>query len=198
MITLGPYSFTKTDALRTFGNLGGLWDSMMEGRTSPSATALGEALRGRLATVLGADGDASLAELGNTAAKMLGDSPDLSAVLDDVWTTLREASTALRADGQLPATTVGRVTQLSASGGGVPKLPIATADVDHRGVVGDVQRVRVHHGRPWQALCIYADHPWRCLWRGSLQMTRTTRFLRMILQLRQIFFTEASTFMIRS
>jgi hypothetical protein len=27
-------------------------------------------------------------------------------------------------------------------------------------------------------------------------MTRTTRFLRMILQLRQIFLTEASTFMV--
>jgi len=48
------------------------------------------------------------------------------------------------------------------------------------------------------ALCNYADHPWRCLCRGSLQMTRTTRFLRMILQLRHIFFTEASTFMFRS
>jgi hypothetical protein len=39
------------------------------------------------------------------------------------------------------------------------------------------------------------DHPWRCLWRGSLQMTRTTRFLRMILQLRQTFLTEVRTFM---
>jgi hypothetical protein len=43
-----------------------------------------------------------------------------------------------------------------------------------------------------------APYPWRCLCRGSLQITRTTRFLRMILQLRQIFFTEASTFMFRS
>src|SRR5215471_8420907 len=36
--------------------------------------------------------------------------------------------------------------------------------------------------------------PCRCLWRGSLQMTRTTPLRRTILQLRQIFFTEASTF----
>ena len=48
------------------------------------------------------------------------------------------------------------------------------------------------------ALRTSAGHPWRCLCRGSLQITRTTRFLRMILQLRQIFLTEASTFMIRS
>jgi MOSC domain-containing protein YiiM len=31
------------------------------------------------------------------------------------------------------------------------------ADEGFRGLTGDVQRVRVHHGRPWQALCIYAD-----------------------------------------
>src|SRR6266566_7856066 len=37
-------------------------------------------------------------------------------------------------------------------------------------------------------------YPCLCLWRGSLQMTRTTPLRRTILQLRQIFFTEASTF----
>src|SRR3990170_142716 len=38
--------------------------------------------------------------------------------------------------------------------------------------------------------------PCRCLWRGSLQITRTTRLRRTILQLRQTFFTDASTFML--
>src|SRR5215510_12154464 len=36
--------------------------------------------------------------------------------------------------------------------------------------------------------------PWRCLWRGSEQITRTTPLRRTILHLRQIFFTEAMTF----
>src|SRR5580765_7790024 len=36
-------------------------------------------------------------------------------------------------------------------------------------------------------------YPWRCLWRGSVQITRTTRLRRTILHLRQIFFTEAWT-----
>ena len=35
--------------------------------------------------------------------------------------------------------------------------------------------------------------PWRCLWRGSVQITRTMPLRRMILQLRQIFLTEAET-----
>ena len=42
------------------------------------------------------------------------------------------------------------------------------------------------------------SQPWRCLWRGSVQITRTTPLRRMILQLRQIFFTEANTFIIHS
>jgi len=40
-------------------------------------------------------------------------------------------------------------------------------------------------------------HPWRCLWRGFLQITRTT-FLRFtILQLAQSLFTDGRTFIIR-
>ena len=49
----------------------------------------------------------------------------------------------------------GTVVQLNRSGGGVPKLPLAVADVDWGGVVGDVQVDRRHHGRPFQALCIW-------------------------------------------
>src|SRR5215510_7268965 len=41
-----------------------------------------------------------------------------------------------------------------------------------------------------------AFHPWRCLWRGSGQMTRTTPLRRMILHLRQIRFTDAITFIV--
>jgi hypothetical protein len=37
--------------------------------------------------------------------------------------------------------------------------------------------------------------PWRCLWRGSLQMMRTTPLRRITLQFRQIHFTEGNTFM---
>src|SRR5688572_27640783 len=37
-------------------------------------------------------------------------------------------------------------------------------------------------------------YPWRCLCRGSAQITRTTPLRRTILHLRQIFLTEAITF----
>jgi len=51
---------------------------------------------------------------------------------------------------------VGRVESLQA-GGGVPKAPIETAEIGPAGVIGDVQRHRRHHGRPWQAICLYSS-----------------------------------------
>ena len=50
----------------------------------------------------------------------------------------------------------GRSTASSRSGGGVPKLPVDEAVIDLRGVVGDVQKTQRHHGRPWQALCLWS------------------------------------------
>src|SRR5574341_473551 len=44
-------------------------------------------------------------------------------------------------------------------------------------------------------VCSRPYQPWRCLWRGSEQITRTTPLRRTILHLRQIFFTDAITFM---
>lgn len=50
------------------------------------------------------------------------------------------------------------VFQLNVSGGGVPKLPVPHIEVaaDGTGVLGDVQQERKHHGRPWQALCLWS------------------------------------------
>jgi MOSC domain-containing protein YiiM len=50
----------------------------------------------------------------------------------------------------------GTVEQISASDGGVPKLAVAAAEVGRRGALGDRQRTRLHHGRPWQALCLWS------------------------------------------
>lgn len=50
----------------------------------------------------------------------------------------------------------GVVQQINVSGGGVPKAAVGSAEVGVRGLVGDVQKARVHHGRPWQALCLWS------------------------------------------
>ncbi|MFN8050000.1 MAG: MOSC domain-containing protein [Acidimicrobiales bacterium] len=53
-----------------------------------------------------------------------------------------------------PAQT-GSVASLQASSG-VPKHAIPTAEVGYRGVATDRQETRKHHGRVWQALCIWS------------------------------------------
>jgi MOSC domain-containing protein YiiM len=73
-----------------------------------------------------------------------------------VWAALDAAGPALRAAGQLPASATGSVVQLNRSRGGVPKAAVPEVIVGWRGVEGDVQSARQHHGRPWQALCIWA------------------------------------------
>lgn len=51
----------------------------------------------------------------------------------------------------------GQIVGLHTSNGGVPKKPMQRAAVGIGGLEGDVQRSRQHHGRPWQALCLWAD-----------------------------------------
>jgi len=50
----------------------------------------------------------------------------------------------------------GTVVQINRSDGGLPKVPVPQAQVGWRGLVGDRQRDRKHHGHPGQALCLYS------------------------------------------
>jgi MOSC domain-containing protein YiiM len=50
----------------------------------------------------------------------------------------------------------GRVAQINASDGGVPKTAVPVGRIDHTGLVGDRQADRRHHGRPFQALCLWS------------------------------------------
>jgi MOSC domain-containing protein YiiM len=50
----------------------------------------------------------------------------------------------------------GRVAQLNVSSGGVPKGAVDRADVSVDGLAGDRQADRKHHGRPFQAVCLWS------------------------------------------
>ena len=50
----------------------------------------------------------------------------------------------------------GVVAQISASGGGVPKQLVDRVQVSFGGLYGDSQQNRRHHGRPWQAVCLWS------------------------------------------
>ena len=127
MYSLGPYTFTETDAKRTIANFDDVWALYADGRDAAALAALRPALTG-----------------------------DVGTDLELVWTAWTAAGPALCEAGQLPVSAHGTVTQLNVSNGGLPKLPVPIVDVDRRGVVGDRQATRVHHGRPWQALCLWS------------------------------------------
>jgi len=81
---------------------------------------------------------------------------DEARAVDEITSALFHASRVLHDHGVPPTTGTGRVAQINVSAGGVPKLPVDQAEVGGRGLVGDRQAARRHHGRPWQALCLWS------------------------------------------
>jgi MOSC domain-containing protein YiiM len=81
---------------------------------------------------------------------------DDAEAMHRAWQLLADAGRLRHASGAGAATQTATVQQVSTSPGGVPKLPVASARVSSRGLVGDKQANRKHHGRPWQALCLWS------------------------------------------
>lgn len=73
-----------------------------------------------------------------------------------LWHALVAIADHRRDGGDVVARQAGSLEQINRSDGGVPKKPVAGAEIDHGGVVGDAQAARIHHGRPWQALCLWS------------------------------------------
>ena len=69
---------------------------------------------------------------------------------------LRDVGRGLHALGAGAPSQRGTLVQVSASGGGVPKEALPSATVGRGGVDGDLQAERRHHGRPFQALCLWS------------------------------------------
>jgi MOSC domain-containing protein YiiM len=164
MPSVGPYRFSDTDVLRTFSNLGSWWDHVVGGIDAAPAIAVAERLADSMAATLSLEADRSpavarLERLGLTAADRFAGSasgPDAVALLTTVWNSMSEAFAVLRRTGTVATDGHGSVARLNVSAGGVPKRAIDSAEVDFGGVVGDKQGARVHHGRPWQALCLWS------------------------------------------
>jgi MOSC domain-containing protein YiiM len=134
MIEIGPYRFSQADARATVHHADDLFDLLVDGLPAAGA-AIAAPFRAR--------------------AKAAIDRP-LDQALPVCWEELRAAAAALRATGVYGPPAHGNVVQLNTSRGGVPKTPVDQLDVNFRGVAGDVQAHRQHHGRPWQALCLWS------------------------------------------
>lgn len=90
--------------------------------------------------------------------------PELAALAEQIDDASRENPHAvvhsLRTAGRIvhagAEAQSGTVTALHTSGGGVPKLAVPSLKVGRLGAEGDVQADRTNHGRPFQALCLWA------------------------------------------
>ncbi len=83
-------------------------------------------------------------------------SPDLHDEVHHLWHGLVSIADIRRAGDDAVRRQSGSLAQISSSTGGVPKTAVERAEIGIRGVAGDVQQSRVHHGRPWQALCLWS------------------------------------------
>ncbi|MET0727669.1 MAG: MOSC domain-containing protein [Acidimicrobiales bacterium] len=80
----------------------------------------------------------------------------LRHAIHDTTHQLHAVGRGLHQLGAGAPTQVGAVAQINVSQGGVPKTSIGSAEVGWRGLVGDRQTARQHHGKPMQALCLWS------------------------------------------
>ena len=89
--------------------------------------------------------------------KAISSSPDLYDEVHHLWHGLVSIADVRRAAGDAVHRQTGSVSQVSTSTGGVPKTAVGSTTVGVRGLDGDVQATRAHHGRPWQAVCLWSQ-----------------------------------------
>ena len=142
---------THQDVARTLGAMAWRWPWLTLGLppaandvVAPHLAATGEAIG---APGVGVDG--LLAAV---------DAIDDAATVTEAWHAaehIYSAAGRALADAGFIEPQAGVVEGLFA-GKGLPKQPLESAQVWRRGIVGDVQRERKHHGRPSQALCLWS------------------------------------------
>lgn len=132
-----PLDWTAQDAARTFRHLRTWWEQV-----SPGAMPSEDERWVRSSQELSGGGE-----------------PPSAARLQELHHQLHAISAAGRvrhARGDGAPTATGTVVAVNASSGGVPKVAVLEGVVGWGGLEGDVQAARAHHGRPWQALCLWS------------------------------------------
>jgi MOSC domain-containing protein YiiM len=156
-ITVGHYTYSAQDARKTVDCLAALWAHHTHESTIPDGWLAGA--RGFIAE-MAALGSVSLPPLDNVDNAMR----TLNVSLTEAYPNFepRQIESLLAAMWRFFPTMrmlnqhhTGTIAHLHASKG-LPKKAIDTATITWRGVDGDVQSSRVHHGRPWQALCLWS------------------------------------------
>ena len=165
-IIVGNHKYSGTDAHRTLLSIGSLWRHHMHdvkrdpNRVASVGAELAQSLQ-LLADLQNTMPDlelgARLEQLGEMAASKIDEIDPLRLTnwLGGFWPVLAKLHST---DTQKPAKpNIGIVVGIQASTNSVPKTSIAHGIVNYDGLDGDRQMARTHHGRPWQALCIWSD-----------------------------------------
>ena len=141
-IIVDHYTYEGTDAHRTVLLLGEVFGHHLHGASpSPEAQQRAADDLARLFAPLAGSDDPALTP---RAAHHLGAGHN-------------GAATGRTSTGVAHGTTSpGVVAGLFLSDGGVPKSAVDSVEIGYRGVLGDRQASRQHHGRPWQALCLWS------------------------------------------
>ena len=165
-IIVGNYKYSGTDAHRTLLSVGSLWRHHLHDvkRDPTRVTSVAEDLANSLTSLVDLDDrmleldlGARLEHLGELAASKIDeiDPQKLNTWLGNLWPVLAKLHSADTQDPAKP--NIGKVVGIQASTNSVPKTSIASGVVNYDGLEGDRQMARTHHGRPWQALCIWSD-----------------------------------------
>lgn len=89
-----------------------------------------------------------------SVVETLGENHPLSIAVEEVDRLLSLAGRVVA--GELGERRSGALAGIHRSSGGAPKEAVSCAEVAARGVVGDRQATRAHHGRPFQAVSLYS------------------------------------------
>lgn len=162
MVTIDGERYGRQDGLGTLKNLGEWWHQLAHGRDLPPVfpelvTAQVDLLarfvdEERPEPTIEAVHRLAAAATARVRATKEGD----ELLLPPSLRLLRSATDALRSAGAMPARTTGEIVRVNLSAGGVPKRAVPEARIERGGLVGDRQAARVHHGRPWQAVCVWS------------------------------------------
>ena len=163
---VGDHKYSGTDAHRTLLSVGSLWQHHLHDvqRDPRRVSSVAKELVAGLESLVNLDNrmlelelGARIKQLGEKAASKIDviDPQKLVTWLDNLWPTFAKLHNA---DTQnLAKQNVGQVVGIQVSTNSVPKIAISNGDVNYNGLVGDRQMARTHHGRPWQALCIWSE-----------------------------------------
>lgn len=175
-IVVGNHKYSGTDAHRTLLSIGSLWQHHLHdvARDPKRVESVGAELAESLMSLAGLNDNglndnepvstmpklefgARLAKLGESAASKIDeiDPQKLAEWLNNLWPVLAKLH-HFNAPESTPRQ-IGEVVGIQVSTNSVPKTSISRGTVNYDGLVGDRQMARTHHGRPWQALCIWSD-----------------------------------------